>query len=61
VHKAINSKSYAKNIGNYEGHPRINHLINPHEAYNINYNSFSSLNDEVECYKCNNFGHMAKD
>jgi hypothetical protein len=60
-HKAINCKAYAKNKRNYEGHPRINHLRKPHEAYNINYDNFGSLNDEVECYKCNNFGHMAKD
>jgi hypothetical protein len=33
----------------------------PHEVYNRNYNSFGSLNNEVKCYKCNNFGHMAKD
>jgi hypothetical protein len=23
--------------------------------------SFESLSTEVECYKCNKFGHMAKD
>jgi hypothetical protein len=27
----------------------------------INYNSFGSLSNEVECYKCNNFGYMTKD
>jgi hypothetical protein len=59
--KAINCKDYSKNKSNYEGDPRINHLRKPHEAYNIKYNSFGSLNDEVECYKCNNFGHVAKD
>jgi hypothetical protein len=46
---------------NYEGYSRNNYLRKPHEAYNKNYNSFGSLNNEVECYKCNNFGHMAKD
>jgi hypothetical protein len=28
---------------------------------NKNYNTFESLSTEMECYKCNNFGHMAKD
>jgi hypothetical protein len=61
-HKAINCRAYAKNRSNYEGYSRMNnYLRKPHEAYNINYNSFGSLNNEVECYKCNNFGHMAKD
>jgi hypothetical protein len=31
-----------------------------YEAYNRNQNSFGSLRNEVECYKCNNFGHIAK-
>ena len=50
-HKAINFKAYEKNIDNYEGHSRINHLKNPHDVFNINYNNFGSLNDEVESYK----------
>jgi hypothetical protein len=60
-YKAINCKDYAKNKDNNEGHFRINHLIKPHQAYNRNHNSFGSLRNEVECYKCNNFGHMDKD
>jgi hypothetical protein len=50
-HKAINCKAYAKNRDNYEGHSRINHLRKSHDVFNKNYNSFGSLNDEVECYK----------
>jgi hypothetical protein len=50
-HKDINCKAYAKNRDNYEGHSRINHLKKPHDVFNINYNNFGSLNDEVECYK----------
>jgi hypothetical protein len=49
-HKDINCRAHAKNKSNYEGYSRINHLINPHEAYNINYNNFGSLNNELECY-----------
>jgi hypothetical protein len=60
-HKAINCRAYAKNRSNYGGYSRNNYLKKPHEAYNRNYNNFGSLNNEVECYKCNNFGHEAKD
>jgi hypothetical protein len=60
-HKAINCRAYARNRSNYGGYPKNNYLRKPHESYNKNYNSFGSLNNEVECYKCNNFGHIAKD
>jgi hypothetical protein len=60
-HKDINYRSYAKNRRNYEGYSRNNYHKKLHEAYNINYNKFGSLNNELECYKCNNFGHMARD
>jgi hypothetical protein len=32
----------------------------PSETQRRSYNRFESLSTEVECYKCNNFGHMAK-
>jgi hypothetical protein len=38
-----------------KGYPR-----RPSETQRRSYNSFESLSIEVECYKCNNFGHMAK-
>jgi hypothetical protein len=60
-YKDINCKSYAKKRSNYGGYSRNNYLRKPLEAYNRNYNNFFSLNNEVECYKCNNFRHIAKD
>ena len=35
-------------------------MSNPHGAFYRNYNRFGSLNYEIECYKCNNFGHTAR-
>jgi hypothetical protein len=32
----------------------------PSETQRINYNKFESLSIEVDCYKCNNFGHVTK-
>ena len=32
----------------------------PSETQRISYNRFESLRNEVEGYRCNNFGHMAK-
>jgi hypothetical protein len=32
----------------------------PSEKQRRSYNRFESLSTEVECYKCNNLGHMAK-
>jgi hypothetical protein len=59
-HKAVNCRGNNKNIKNFDytqkGYPR-----RPSETQRISYNSFESLSTEVECYKCNNFGHMAKD
>jgi hypothetical protein len=59
-HKASNYISYAKKRINYEGYSNNIYPINSHEAKNRNHNSFGSLSNEVECYKCNNFGNMAK-
>jgi hypothetical protein len=47
-------------MDNYEGYTRNGYSRRSHEAHNISYNIFESLSTEVECYKCNNFGHMAK-
>jgi hypothetical protein len=50
-----------KNRSNIEGYTRNSYPRRSHEAQNRNYNRFGSLSDEIECYKCNKFGHMAKD
>jgi hypothetical protein len=59
-HKVVNCRANTKNISNYEGYTRNSYPRRSHEAQNRSYNRFGSLSDEVECYKCNNFGHMAK-
>jgi hypothetical protein len=49
------------NINNFESHTQKGYPRRSSETHRINYNMFESLIIEVECYKCNNFGHMAKD
>jgi hypothetical protein len=60
-HKVVNCRANIKSRNNYEGYTRNSYPRRPHEAQRKNYNRFESLSNEVECYKCNNFGHMAKD
>jgi hypothetical protein len=61
-HKVVNCRANTKNRRNYEGYTRNGYPRRSHEAQKIkSYNRFESLSNEVECYKCNNFGHMAKD
>jgi hypothetical protein len=57
----VNSRANAKNISNCEGYTRNVYPRRPHEEQRRSYNIFESLSDEVECYKCKNSGHMAKD
>jgi hypothetical protein len=49
------------NKNNFEIHTKRGYLRRPSETKRRSYNRFESLSNEVECYKCNNFGHMAKD
>jgi hypothetical protein len=49
-----------KNIDNHESYAQNDYSRRPIETHIINYNRFESLSIEMECYKCNNFGHMAK-
>ena len=44
----------------FEGHTQRGYSRRPSETQRRSYNRFESLSTEVECYKCNNFGHMAK-
>jgi hypothetical protein len=57
----MNCRANNRNINNYEGYTRNGYPRRPNEMQSISYNRFESLSTEVECYKCNNFGHMAKD
>jgi hypothetical protein len=59
-HKAVNCRAYAKNRSNYVGYLNNSYPRRHYESHNINNFFFGSLNNEVECYKCNNFGHIAK-
>jgi hypothetical protein len=69
-HKAIDCRAYARsdhvrdrNRGSYKTSKDdyvSNKTRSSHGFANINYNSFSPLLD-IECYKCNNYGHIAHD
>jgi hypothetical protein len=60
-HKAVNCRANNRNINNFESHTQKGYPRRPSETQRRSYNMFESLSTEVECYKCNNFGHMAKD
>jgi hypothetical protein len=57
-HKAVHCKSYRKyNPKNVQRYKK-----NKNNAEKRNYNSFSPLQDyNVECHKCNNYGHKASE
>jgi hypothetical protein len=57
----MNCRANKMNINKFESHTQKGYLRRPNETQRRSYNRFESLSTEVECYKCNNFGHMAKD
>ena len=57
----MNCRGNNKNINNFESHTQKGYPRRPSETKRNIYNMFESLSTEVECYKCNNFGHMVKD
>jgi hypothetical protein len=59
-HKTLNCRAN-KNSNNFESYTQRDYLRRPSDTQRGSYNRFESLSTEVECYKCNNFGHMAKD
>jgi hypothetical protein len=59
-HKFMNCRANSRNINNFESNTQKGYLRRPSETQRRSYNMFESLSTEVECYKCNNFGHMAK-
>jgi hypothetical protein len=60
-HKAVNCRANNRNNNNFESYTQRDYSRRPSDTQRRSYNRFESLSTEVECYKCNNFGHMAKD
>jgi hypothetical protein len=48
-------------INKFESHTKKGYPRRPGETQRRSYNRFEYLSTKVECYKCNNFGCMAKD
>jgi hypothetical protein len=59
-HKSMNYGDNNRNINNFEIHTQKGYPRRPSETQRRIYKRFESLSIEVECYKCNKFGHMAK-
>jgi hypothetical protein len=57
----VNCRANNKNNNNFESYTQRDYSRRPSDTQRRSYNKFESLSIEVECYKCNNFGHMAKD
>ena len=65
VHKAIYCRDYTQNRNTWRRNIyekskyqfESNYVRNPCGAFDRNYNRFGALSYEIECYKCNNFGH----
>jgi hypothetical protein len=57
----VNCRDNNKNSNNFEIYTLRDYSRRPSDIERRSYNRFESLSTEVECYECNNFGHMAKD
>jgi hypothetical protein len=60
-YKVMNCRANNINIKKFEIHTQKGYPRRPSETQRRSYNRFEHLITEVECYKCNNFGNMAKD
>jgi hypothetical protein len=60
-HKAVNCRANNRNNNNFESYTQRDYSRRLGDTQIRSYNRFESLSIEVECYKCNNFGHMAMD
>jgi hypothetical protein len=60
-HKATNCRANNRNSNNFESYTQRDYSRRPSDTQRRSYNMLESLSTEVECYKCKNFGHMAKD
>jgi hypothetical protein len=57
----MNWRANNRNSNNFESYTQRDYSRRPSDTQRRSYNRFESLSTKVECYKCNNFGHMAKD
>jgi hypothetical protein len=57
----VNCRANNRNSNNFESYTQRYYSRRPSDTQRRSYNRFESLSTEVECYKCNNFGNMAKD
>jgi hypothetical protein len=57
----VNCRDNNRNNNNFESYTQRDYSRRPSGTQRRSYNRFESLSTEVECYKCNNFEHMAKD
>jgi hypothetical protein len=55
----MNCRAKNRNNNNFESHTQRGYSRRPSETQRRSYNRLESLRTEVECYKCNNFGHVA--
>jgi hypothetical protein len=60
-HKVVTCKANNRISNNFESYTQRDYSRIPSDTQRRSYNRFESLSIEVECYKCNNFGHMGKD
>jgi hypothetical protein len=60
-HKVVNCRAKNKNNNKFESYTQRDYSRRSSDTQIRSYNRFESFSTEVECYKCNNFGHMAKD
>jgi hypothetical protein len=56
----VNCRANNRNRDNHESYAQNNYLRRLSETQDISYNRFESLSTEIKCYKCKNFGDMAK-
>jgi hypothetical protein len=57
----VNWRANNRNTNNFESNTQRGYPRRPSETQRRSYNGFEYLSTKVECYKCNHFGHMAKD
>jgi hypothetical protein len=57
----VNCRANNRNNNNFENHTQRGYSRIPSETQRRSYDRFESFSTEVECYKCNIFGHVAKD